>query len=108
MTAHRPSRSRASILVLALACNAAGAVEPTGTAVEFYNTTLGHYFMTASPGDIQVIESGGAGPGWIRTGGQFGVFRNPTDAPNLSAVCRFYAPGPNSPFYTANARDCAH
>src|SRR5688572_9114992 len=70
-------RLRAGALVIALGCNAASAVEPTGTAVEYYYTPLGHYFITASPGDIQVMESGGAGPGWSRTGGQFGVFRNP-------------------------------
>lgn len=108
MTPNRAPGLRASILAIALWCNAAGAVEPTGIAVEYYNTTLGHYFITASPGDIQVVESGGAGPGWSRTGGQFGVFRNPADAPNLSPVCRFYAPGPNSHFYTANPGDCEY
>ncbi len=108
MTANRPSRLRALPLALALACNAAWAAEPTGTAVEYYNTTLRHYFITASPGDMQIVDSGGAGAGWIRTGGQFGVYRNPTDAPNLSPVCRFYAPGPNSHFYTADPGDCAY
>ena len=108
MNANRPPRLRSLALAAALGCGAAWAAEPTGTAVEYYNTTLGHYFMTASPGDIQVVESGGAGPGWIRTGGQFGVFRNPNDAPNLSPVCRFYAPGPNSHFYTANPGDCEY
>ena len=86
MTAKRLSPLRALTLALALGCDAASAAEPTGTAVEYYNTTLRHYFMTASPGDMQVVDSGGAGAGWIRTGGQFGVFRNPTDAPNLSPV----------------------
>ena len=102
MTLNRPIAAG-----LALAwCVAASAVEPTGTSVEYFNTTLRHYFMTASPEDRAIVEAGGAGPGWVRTGGQFGVFRNAGDAPNLSAVCRFYAPGPNSHFYTANAADC--
>ncbi|MEO7743591.1 MAG: DUF1800 family protein [Usitatibacter sp.] len=108
MTDHGASRLLAFTLGIALGCNAAWAVEPTGTAVEYYNTALGHYFMTAGPGDIQIVDSGGAGPGWVRTGGQFGVFRNPTDASNLSPVCRFYAPGPNSHFYTANPGDCEY
>ena len=82
------------------------AVEPTGTSVEYFNTTLRHYFMTASPEDMRIVEAGGAGPGWIRTGGQFGVFASAADAPSLSPVCRFYAPGPNSHFYTPNAADC--
>lgn len=96
-------------LALALAgCAAALAAEPTATAVEYYNTALRHYFVSASPGEMQAVESGGAGPGWVRTGGQFGVFRDPADAPNLSPVCRFYAPGPNSHFYTAEPADCEY
>lgn len=96
-------------LALALAgCGAALAAEPTATAVEYYNTALRHYFMSASPGEMQVVESGAAGPGWVRTGGQFGVFSDPADAPNLSPVCRFYAPGPNSHFYTAEPGDCEY
>ena len=100
---------RTIALAFALAgCGTALAAEPTGTAVEYYNTTLRHYFITASPGEMQVVESGGAGPGWVRTGGQFGVFRDPADAPSLSPVCRFYAPGPNSHFYTADPGDCEY
>lgn len=100
---------RTIALAFALAgCGTALAAEPTGTAVEYYNTTLRHYFITAGPDEIQVVESGGAGPGWVRTGGQFGVFRDPADAPNLSPVCRFYAPGPNSHFYTADPGDCEY
>jgi uncharacterized protein (DUF1800 family) len=100
---------RHTVLAIALAAfGSALAAEPTGTAVEYYNTATRHYFMTASPGDMQVVESGGAGAGWVRTGGQFGVFRDPADAPELSPVCRFYAPGPNSHFYTANPGDCEY
>jgi len=84
---------------------AAGAA--TATAVEFYNTTLRHYFLSAYPEEVAGVDSGTAGPGWVRTGGQFTVY---TDAaPGRAAVCRFYGTpgkGPNSHFYTADATEC--
>jgi uncharacterized protein (DUF1800 family) len=92
-----------------LAAPAAWALEPTATAIEYFNTTLRHYFVTASPGEIQSVETGGAGPGWVRTGGQFGVFTHESDAAGLVPVCRFYGTpgvGPNSHFYTASAAEC--
>ena len=95
--------------VAALVAGTAQAAEPTGTAVEFFNTTLRHYFLSADAGEIRGIDTGAAGPGWSRTGGQFGVFRGANDASGLSAVCRFYGTpgrGPNSHFYTANAAEC--
>lgn len=105
-TSQGPRMHAKTILALGVAwCAAAHAAEPTGTAVEYFNTNTRHYFVTASPGDMQYVEAGNAGPGWLRTGGQFGVFRNPTDAPNLVPVCRFYAAGPNSHFY-ALPGDC--
>jgi uncharacterized protein (DUF1800 family) len=87
----------------------AHAVEPTGRAVEYFNTVLGHYFVSADPAERAIVESGGAGPGWQRTGGEFGVFRAAADAPELSPVCRFYGTpgvGPNSHFYTADPAEC--
>ena len=96
----------ATLLAAAAPLNAA---EPTGTAVEFYNTSLRHYFLTADPGEAAWIDGGGAGQGWVRTGGEFGVFARPDDAPDLAPVCRFYGTpgiGPNSHFYTASAAEC--
>ncbi|MEP6701542.1 MAG: DUF1800 family protein, partial [Betaproteobacteria bacterium] len=92
--------------------------EPTATAVEFYNTALRHYFVTANPAEASAIDGGSAGPGWIRTGGRFSVWLNASDATNLLAVCRFYGStdidpltglrrGPNSHFYTSDAAECA-
>ncbi|HET7730688.1 MAG TPA: DUF1800 family protein [Usitatibacter sp.] len=98
-------RSLAAGIALALSC-AAGAAEPTAVAIEYHNTILGHYFITADAAEIRSVDTGGAGQGWVRTGGQFGVFRNAADAPGLSPVCRFYGPGPNSHFYTADAAEC--
>jgi uncharacterized protein (DUF1800 family) len=90
--------------------SAAAWAEPTATAVEYYNTGLRHYFVTANPGEMAIVENGGAGPGWVRTGGAFGVYAGAGDAPGIVPVCRFYGTpgvGPNSHFYTADAGECA-
>ena len=70
--------------------------------VEFYNTNLDHYFITADANEAAGIDGGSAGPGWIRTGNSF-------KSGGSTAVCRFYGsqiPGPNSHFYTASASEC--
>ncbi|MEO8136571.1 MAG: DUF1800 family protein [Betaproteobacteria bacterium] len=71
--------------------------------IEFYNSTLDNYFITADPIEAAAIDNGAAGPGWSRTGDTFGAGGN-------AAVCRFYgsqSPGPNSHFYTVLADECA-
>ncbi len=98
------------IVTFMLACAApiAGA-EPTGVAVEWYNAALGHYFISSGPEEIRAVDAGGAGPGWVRTGGEFATYLRADDAPGLSPVCRFYGTpgrGPNSHFYTPNAGEC--
>ena len=80
--------------------------------VEFYNTGLGHYFMTEDKAEIASIESGGAGPGWRRTGERLtGIIANPCryPAPNSTPLYRFYGTrgiGPNSHFFTADRAEC--
>jgi predicted dienelactone hydrolase len=79
--------------------------------LEFYNTTLGHYFMAAGAGEIAGIQAGAAGPGWELTGESFKAWLT-MPAPQFAAVpvCRFYgapAGGPNSHFFTAEADECA-
>lgn len=72
--------------------------------VEFYNTNLDTYFITADSSEAAAIDGGSAGPGWRRTGNSF---KSGGSAP----VCRFYGsqyPGPNSHFYTADAGECAY
>ena len=73
------------------------------TVVEFYNSTLHHYFITASAAEQASIDAGGSGPGWSRTGLSF-------RSGGSSRVCRFYGTpgvGPNSHFYTVEAAECA-
>jgi len=82
------------------------------TALEFYNTSLGHYFMAAGADEIAAIRGGSAGPGWELTGQSFKVWPSmPSDAAfsSVAPVCRFYgvpAGGPNSHFFTAQSGEC--
>jgi dienelactone hydrolase len=82
-------------------------------AEEFYNSGLNHYFITADSTEKTSIDSGGAGPGWSRTGYQFNVYSSPASGVQTPIdrvpVCRFYGTpgiGPNSHFYTADAAEC--
>ena len=75
----------------------------TSEVIEFYNTILDHYFITADSNEAAGIDGGLAGPGWSRTGN---TFKSGGDTP----ACRFYgsqSPGPNSHFYTVDAGECA-
>ena len=79
---------------------------PTGLpqVVEFYNSVLDTYFITADASEASAIDGGSAGLGWSRTGNSF---KSGGNAP----VCRFYgsmSPGPNSHFYTVDAGECAY
>ena len=77
-------------------CNIADVV------VEFYNTNLDHYFITADASEAAGIDGGSAGPGWIRTGYSF-------NSGGSTSVCRFYgsqSPGPNSHFFTLAGSEC--
>ena len=86
------------------------------SVVEFYNTELNHYFLTADPAEMDGIDHGAAGPGWARTGMSFNAYTLDSGIGEKAAVCRFYGDpqpgpdgqrlGPNSHFYTANAFEC--
>jgi hypothetical protein len=71
-------------------------------AAEYYNDSLGHFFLTT--------DAGGGGAGWTRTNHAFRVSHQPLgDATPSVPVCRFYGNpfgGPDSHFYTANADEC--
>ncbi|MBP8297295.1 MAG: hypothetical protein KAX84_14375 [Burkholderiales bacterium] len=86
-------------------------VETLGGVIEFHNTMLDHYFITADPNEAAAIDGGSAGPGWVRTGSTF-------KSGGPARVCRFYGSididpatgqrrGPNSHFYTIEAGECA-
>jgi hypothetical protein len=82
------------------------AVAATVPVVEYYAAPLDHYFLTAGPSDIAQLDPGTLT--WKRSGQGFKAWLDPADAPaNAVPVCRFYASGPNSHFYTGSAADCA-
>ncbi len=74
----------------------------TSTVIEFFNTNLDNYFITADSNEAAQIDGGAAGPGWSRTGYTF-------KSGGTTSVCRFYgsySPGPNSHFYTVDPAEC--
>ncbi|MEO8344345.1 MAG: hypothetical protein ABI607_01505 [Betaproteobacteria bacterium] len=87
-----------------------GSVAPaaplTVTVVEYYNTPLDHYFMTASIDDINALDAG-AFPGWARTQQTFRAYVALT--PGLNPVCRFFIPPDHgsSHFFSGQPADCA-
>jgi uncharacterized delta-60 repeat protein len=96
-----------------------GAAVASAPVVEFYNTLLNHYFITANPAEQVGIDNGAAGPGWSRTGMGFRAYLPALGVPpGAVPVCRFYGStainpatgqrrGPNSHFYTGVAAECA-
>jgi alpha-tubulin suppressor-like RCC1 family protein len=112
VTRFQPVRSASGSGQLALGHDAA--FPPTTVAIEFYNATLNHYFITASDAEVRSIDGGGAGPGWSRTGSAFRVWQDA--GAGTTPVCRFYGNpalgadgrrlGPNSHFYTASPAEC--
>jgi serine protease len=95
--------------------NAFGAVKAAQDAlgqsivpvVEYYHQALDHYFITALPSDISLLD-GGAFPGWVRTGQSFHAYPAQSMA-SLSPVCRFFIPPQHgdSHFFSAASADCA-
>ena len=82
------------------------AVSATTPVVEYYAAATHHYFTSAGPADIALLDPGTQG--WQRTSQEFDAWLNASDAPvGAMPVCRFYAAGPNSHFYTADASECA-
>ena len=93
---------------------------PADNVVEYFNTATGHYFYTWSLTDQASLESGAFGAGWVRTGLGFGAYgtRERGSSPGFAfngcaapgdclPITRFYAPGPNSHFFTGSASDVA-
>jgi hypothetical protein len=86
-----------------------GGPPPPGafTVVEYYNVALDHYFITASPGEINYVDTFLAAT-FQRTGSYFYAFLSPIAAPRgASPVCRFFASGLiNSHFFSSSFFEC--
>ena len=97
--ASTPYRNTGGSYTLTLSSDSASAA---AEVIEFFHSSLDHYFITASASEAAVIDSGGAGAGWVRTGNTF-------KSGGSTPVCRFYgslSPGPNSHFYTLAGTEC--
>jgi hypothetical protein len=81
-------------------------VSDAAVVVEYYNEDLDHYFMASGGGEIAALDAGQQGR-WKRTGQSFAAWPSASLAPpQAKPVCRFYAKGPNSHFYTADPAEC--
>jgi hypothetical protein len=81
------------------------AIGTASPVVEYYAAPTQHYFITAGPSDISGLDPGTLT--WKRSSQGFKAWLNPADAPaGAVPVCRFYAAGPNSHFYTGSVADC--
>ena len=76
----------------------------TVTVFEFYNTTLLHYFRTASVDEANAIDAGAAGPGWQRTGLNFTAYAAGNGPATMYAGSS--TPVANTHFYTADPDEC--
>lgn len=103
--------------VLNVGCTAAECEGMTGLpgpgrgalAIEYYHPELDRYFLSASPADIEALDSHRI-DGWARTGGSFPVAMAPEPSRRLiDPVCRFYLPpeAGDSHFFSASAEECA-
>jgi serine protease len=75
--------------------------------VEYYHAGFNHYFITAEPAEMAILDAGELITGWQRTGYDFNAFA-PGSARGAS-TCRFYGTpgrGPNTHFFTAYAHEC--
>ena len=81
---------------------------PLLLAVEYFNASFGHFFISANPDEIKGLDAGTA---WKRTGEMFKVYATP-DA-GRAGVCRFFGtfPQPSGPaksshFYALRGLGC--
>jgi predicted dienelactone hydrolase len=76
-------------------------------AVEFYNASLRHYFVTAEPAEIAMLDAGVIVPGWVRTGFDF---KSWTIEFGIGVpACRFFGTpgsGPNTHVFTIDVAEC--
>ena len=74
---------------LLLGGSPSAAAENTVVVVEYHNLSRDHYFMTALPGEIALLDSGQM-PGWHRTGEEFRALSPGAVHANSLPVCRYY------------------
>ncbi len=75
-------------------------------AIEFYNASLDHYFVTHIANEIALLDAGTTIKGWARTEQSFNVYTSAQAG--SSPVCRYYIPPElgNSHFYGRGTTEC--
>ena len=81
-------------------------IPASATAVEYYWAARDHYFISADPAEIALLDAAPPG-GWVRTGESIGVYAQPTGSAT-SPVCRFYIPVAygDSHYFSASPSEC--
>jgi probable HAF family extracellular repeat protein len=80
---------------------------PPVRAVEFHHSEMDHYFVTANPVEIGLLDDGSLA-GWTRTGEGFNV--QPGPQVGTAPVCRLFSTAfapKSSHFYTSSTTECA-
>ena len=88
-------------------CRDRAASNPNAVSViEFYNSSLDHYFITWVPDEIAKLDQGTVIKGWVRTGQSLRTFNTPQSG--TSPVCRFYIPPElgDSHFFGRGTAEC--
>ena len=76
--------------------------------IEYYHAAFDHYFITAIPAEIAILDTGALAKDWKRTGEAFNVYV--TGVPGTSPTCRFFSTSfapKSSHFYTPSVSECA-
>jgi serine protease len=96
----------AGMLDAGAAVRAAQAGVTVAGAIEYYNESLDHYFLTWLPAEIAILDAGTQIRGWRRTGLSIPVWTTP--AVGTSPVCRYYIPPAlgDSHFYGRGTAEC--
>ena len=76
--------------------------------IEYYHAAFDHYFITAIPAEIAILDTGALAKDWKRTGQAFDVYV--TGVAGTSPTCRFFSASfapKSSHFYTPSVSECA-
>jgi hypothetical protein len=85
-----------------------GTANEAADVIEFYNTSLNHYFVTSLANEIAILDLHQPPfQDWIRTGFSFKAYVAGTAPSTTAHICRFYNSSYNSHFYAAQGLGCA-
>jgi hypothetical protein len=100
----------ATLVVLPLRATGIDAAQGSLSVIEFFHAQRNHYFLTTEPAEAAMIDAGGVGPGWVRTGTGFRVWAAGARKPfETHDACRFFGTpgiGPDAHFFTAFGTEC--